>query len=57
MEQFGMFWDESTGREFDWDEYNRERQEAYEIHEKIKWAREQELLDRAAEVCRGYQRD
>ena len=51
-EGLGFFWDEDKNCEFDWGEYNREREAAYRQHQSITEARQREYLERAAEACR-----
>ena len=45
-EGLGMFWDEDKNCEFDWGEYNREREEAQRIYDAHERSRLNEIFDR-----------
>ena len=54
-EGLGMFWDEDNNREFDWNEYNREREEGYRIQEAFERSRQNELYERIGWSQREYE--
>ena len=53
MEQLGMFYDEATGRSYDWSEDNAARERAYQAEER----RKERIMDEYWEQIREKRRE